>query len=310
MKVDFDHKNVDPDISPFSEPTAEANDEVDMALPQHALPAEKEMPPVMEPLPQHQSAEKNALHTETPVFHSPSGFPLMPRVQEVSEDADTEKSDNSSDSSNDSEGEYKTYTQEEIDREKQGYLLELDKLSMQGVTLTKKYSMEDTLEAIQYEYERIKMNMDTMNAVNFMRDVLKLVLTGVELANSNLGPILHLDGWSNEVTTDMHRYDHCLERLYKKHWRKGSMSPESELVFLLVGSMVMFHFKSKFFGGTRASASASTSAPCPWREAEAALAPTKATAGPSCAAPRRAAAAAAAAAARADLGLAWERLEV
>lgn len=149
---------------------------------------------------------------------------------------------------------------EEINREKQGYLLELEKLRQQGVQLTKAYSMQDTLEEIQYEYERIKMNQDSINAVNFMRDVMKLALTGVELANAKLGPVLHLDGWSKEVTSDMHRYDHCLERLYKKHWRKGSMSPESELLFLLLGSMIMYHFKSKYFGGTT---SAAPSAPPP-----------------------------------------------
>ena len=149
---------------------------------------------------------------------------------------------------------------EEINREKQGYLLELEKLRQQGVQLTKAYTMADTLEEIQYEYERIKMNQDSINAVNFMRDVMKLALTGVELANAKLGPVLHLDGWSKEVTSDMHRYDHCLERLYKKHWRKGSMSPESELLFLLLGSMIMYHFKSKYFGGTT---SAPASAPAP-----------------------------------------------
>jgi len=157
--------------------------------------------------------------------------------------------------------------QEEINREKQGYLLELEKLRQQGVQLTKMYSMGDTLEEIQYEYERIKMNQDSINAVNFMRDVMKLALTGVELANAKLGPVLHLDGWSKEVTSDMHRYDHCLERLYKKHWRKGSMSPESELLFLLLGSMIMYHFKSKYFGGTSTSAASATSRPAAARAA-------------------------------------------
>jgi hypothetical protein len=42
------------------------------------------------------------------------------------------------------------------------------------------------------------------------------------------------------------------------------MSPESELLFLLLGSMIMYHFKSKYFGGTtaqRAPPAAPASAP-------------------------------------------------
>lgn len=140
---------------------------------------------------------------------------------------------------------------EEIQREKQGYLLELEKWKMQGITTTKQFSMNDSLDDIQFEYDRIKMNMDTVSGVNFMKDAMKLMFTGVELANSKMGPILQLDGWSSEVTSDMQKYNNCLEKIYKKHWRKGSMAPESELAFMVVGSMLVFHFKAKFFGNVR-----------------------------------------------------------
>ena len=87
-----------------------------------------------------------------------------------------------------------------------------------------------------------------------MRDGLKMGVQGIELLNSKLG-ILELTnpdgpGWSEEVTSDMHRYEHCLERLYKKHWRKGSTAPELELAMLLFGSMGMYHFQRKMGGGS------------------------------------------------------------
>jgi hypothetical protein len=189
----------------------------------------------------------------------PTVMPRMQQMAPVAEEYEDEDEDEDEEEDYEQEDAFpapEPPLQEEINREKQGYLLELEKLRQQGVQLTKTYTMQDTLEEIQYEYERIKMNQDSINAVNFMRDVMKLALTGVELANAKLGPVLHLDGWSKEVTSDMHRYDHCLERLYKKHWRKGSMSPESELLFLLLGSMIMYHFKSKYFGGTTAAAPA------------------------------------------------------
>ena len=39
-------------------------------------------------------------------------------------------------------------------------------------------------------------------------------------------------------------YDNVLEKLYRKHWRKGSMSPEAELGMMLVGSAGVFHFQT------------------------------------------------------------------
>lgn len=130
--------------------------------------------------------------------------------------------------------------------EKQGYLLELEKMRRQGVVLTKQYTMDDSLEEIHFEYHRQQLNLDTVNTVNFMRDAMRLGLTSLELFNNRAGPFLDLDGWSQEVLRDPQRYDHALERLYKKYWRRSQMSPEMELLMLILGSMGMFHFKKRF----------------------------------------------------------------
>ena len=119
--------------------------------------------------------------------------------------------------------------------------------------------MSDSLEEIQFEYERLKNSIDVANGVGFMKDGIKMVAVGVEMGNAKIGPILHLDGWSDEVARDINKYDNALERLYKKHWRKGSMSPESELAFGLGSSMVIHHCKAKFFGGSGTSTVSSES---------------------------------------------------
>ena len=124
-----------------------------------------------------------------------------------------------------------------LSREKQGYLIELEKLRAEGVQISRPYSMSDNLEDIQFEYDRHRSNIDTLNAVNFMRDGMQFLFQGIEMANSKWGPVLQLDGWSKDVTKDMQRYINVLERLYKKDWRKGSMAPEMELSMLVGGSM-------------------------------------------------------------------------
>lgn len=119
-------------------------------------------------------------------------------------------------------------------------------MRMQGVHLSREYSTADSLEDIEFEFSRQKMNQDTVNSVALMRDTLKLIITGIELGNNRLGPFLNLDGWSSGMTSDMNRYDHCLERIYKQYFRKGSMNPLVELGFLMLSSMFMHHFKARF----------------------------------------------------------------
>ena len=131
---------------------------------------------------------------------------------------------------------------------KLGLLMELKKMRMQGVHLTREYSTGDSLEDIEFEFSRQKMNMDTVNSVALMRDTMRLIITGIELGNERMGPFLNLSGWSSTVTSDMSRYDHCLERIYKMYFRRGSINPIVELGFLLMGSMFMHHFKAKFTG--------------------------------------------------------------
>lgn len=147
---------------------------------------------------------------------------------------------------------------EEVTLEKQGYLLELTKFKQQGIELTRAYTMDDSLGDIQFEYERIKSNLATVNNVALIRDTLGFVFQGIEMANHKWGPILQLDGWADSLMQDRQRYDHVLERLYKKHWRLGShVSPEAEFGWLIGSSMVKHHLKMKASGGANPSPSAS-----------------------------------------------------
>lgn len=144
--------------------------------------------------------------------------------------------------------------------EKQSVLLELERLEKHhGVTLTKRYTMQDNLADMQFEIRRHLSNADEANMVKFMSDGMKLMCTGVELANSRFGPFLELDGWASSVTGDMTRYNNAFSKLYRKYWRRSTMSPEMELAFALIGSVAMHHFQRKaqgvMFGGTTKSAS-------------------------------------------------------
>lgn len=134
----------------------------------------------------------------------------------------------------------------EIEREKQGYLLELTKFKDDGIELTRDYTMDDALVDIQFEYDRIKTHLETKTNVAFVSDMLMFGFQGIEMANQKWGPILELNGWAASVQEDKPKYNRVVERLYKKHWRYGSMSPEAEFAWLVGSSMVKHHLKNKW----------------------------------------------------------------
>jgi hypothetical protein len=142
--------------------------------------------------------------------------------------------------------------------EKQQALLDLERLRMtQGVTLSKRWTLDDRLDDMQFEVRRHLLHAEEQSSISMLRDGLRLATSGIEMGSARFG-ILDLEGWSNEVCADMSKYDHSLSRLYRKYFQRGFSSPETELALALVGSMSMFHFKQKLskrmLGGMRAAA--------------------------------------------------------
>jgi hypothetical protein len=132
--------------------------------------------------------------------------------------------------------------------EKQGLLIELQALEARGVKLTRAFTMDNSVAELEFEISKHAACHATRNGVAFLRDALKLVVTGIDLGNAKLGPFLSIDGWAESVTSDIGRYDHTLERIYKRYWRRQQVNPIVELAGLLIGSMVTWHFRSKFLG--------------------------------------------------------------
>lgn len=132
-------------------------------------------------------------------------------------------------------------------------LLDLRQMEMQGVKLTKEWTIHDRAEDMTHELRRITLSMDEASNIGMMRDGLRLGVTAIEMMNKRIG-LLDLDGWSNEICRDLGKHDANLGRIYRKYWRRShSTSPEMEICMSLVGSMGMYHMKRKMssqvFGG-------------------------------------------------------------
>tara|TARA_A100001015_G_C15018766_1_gene726892 strand:+ start:1121 stop:1960 length:840 start_codon:yes stop_codon:yes gene_type:complete len=129
--------------------------------------------------------------------------------------------------------------------EKQSLLLDLQRLKMQGIKLSKEWSTEDRVEDLTLEIRRHTLHLDEVSNVQTMRDGLRLVCTGFEMMNNKFG-LLDLEGWSSEVCNDLNKHDQNLSRIYRKYWRRGqSSNPELDIAASLFASMGMYHFKRK-----------------------------------------------------------------
>ena len=198
-----------------------------------------EQPP--EPMPRIPEVPRPPTRPETsaPTIPMPRVAPSMPARPEpsvISEEA------------SDGEAEPGPRDPETQRLEKQGLLIDLQALQRKGVTLSRQFSMKDSIESIELELQKQQNNLSTAAAVTFMRDALRMAFTGIEIANAKMGPILSIDGWAESLSSDMKRFDGALERLYRRYWRKTTMSPIMELAWIILGSLVTCHFKNKFFG--------------------------------------------------------------
>lgn len=132
---------------------------------------------------------------------------------------------------------------EDDELSKRTLLLDLKQLEMQGVRLTREWTMDDRLEDMMLEMRRHTLAMDERANVNMMRDGMKIMVTGIEMMNNRLG-LLDLDGWSSDICRDLSKHDANLGRIYRKYWRRStSTSPEMDIALSLIGSMGLHHMK-------------------------------------------------------------------
>ncbi len=137
---------------------------------------------------------------------------------------------------------------EEEMREKQELLLRLEKLEMLGgCTLTRKFTMKDSVADIQYELERHLNNKESVGAIQTIRDGLKCVAGLCDLGNNMIGPVLPLAGFAEKWCDTVDKNDGAVEGIYRKYFSKrgGSSSPEMTLLLAFVGALIMTIAKNK-----------------------------------------------------------------
>lgn len=139
-------------------------------------------------------------------------------------------------------------TKEEELKEKFKYLRKLEDLERKGVTLSKRYNMDSSLNEMIGEYETIIAEKEKSNAIKFQGKMLMACITGLEFLNNKFDPFdIKLDGWGEQINENIDEYDEIFAELHEKYKSKAKMSPELKLLFQLGGSGMMIHMSNTLF---------------------------------------------------------------
>ena len=165
-----------------------------------------------------------------------------------SEEDDEEEDNDVDDESEELTKKEKQKTYEEIQREKQELLFNLERLQKQGYPPSKRYSMASSYEDMKFEHDRLKKQRDVEKSIKFSRKILMAVVSGVEFLNGKFDPFdIKLEGWSENIMENVSDYDEVFEELHQKYGESVKMAPELKLLGMLAGSGFMFHLTNSLF---------------------------------------------------------------
>jgi len=133
--------------------------------------------------------------------------------------------------------------------EKEALLYEIELLEKQGlIKLHRQLTMQNSLDEIQYQYDRANMIISTQQTVDWAKTGIKMGSSVLEAVLKRFGITL-VDGFSNNLCKDMSKFNKPLTKMYRKYWRRGTSSPEMELAMIVFGALAMTIMGNKGFMG-------------------------------------------------------------
>jgi hypothetical protein len=138
---------------------------------------------------------------------------------------------------------------EEERKKKRDLLTKLNRRTEEGYELSHRFTMDNTVEEMEEEYDRLTDAKSFTNSIEWQRSALVTLVSGLEMMNETYDPFdLKLKGYSDAVHSKVESYDPIFEELYDKYKGKGGVPPEMRLVWKLVSTGVMIHATNKIMG--------------------------------------------------------------
>lgn len=133
-------------------------------------------------------------------------------------------------------------------KKRRDMLTKLNRLGERGYELSRRFTLDDTLEEMEEEYERLSDAKRFTSSLEWQRGALVTLVSGLEMMNDKYDPFdVQLKGWSESVNENIEGYDDIFEELYDKYKGRGGMPPEVRLVWKLATSGFMVHASNSIF---------------------------------------------------------------
>lgn len=143
----------------------------------------------------------------------------------------------------------KPITAEDIMLEKQKIILEFARLEKRGVTFTKHFTLNSDLNEMKFELMKAKkifqLEKDLKIARNLLWNGTKVITFGSNLLSKYTPIDLELEGWPDEIKSNIYDYDDVLERLIEKYKSKVDAPPEIQLGYMLLSSAIQYSAANK-----------------------------------------------------------------
>lgn len=135
-----------------------------------------------------------------------------------------------------------------FDEEKAHLIFKLARAKRAGMPSSRTFTMASDIRDMRAEMARIDHELALDASLKFQRKILMASVSTIEFLNTRYDPFeLRLSGWSESMMDSMGDYDTVFERLHDKYKSKVKMAPELELLMMVAGSAMMFHFTQTMF---------------------------------------------------------------
>ena len=142
---------------------------------------------------------------------------------------------------------YNDYLDDDMDEEsrKRELLYQFHVMEREGTLLPAKYTLDSPLKDMELMYDRVIREREESSSIEWQKSMLITACTGIELLNDTVNPWkLHLNGWSNQVNDQAHKWNDIFRQIHVKHGNKiggKKIPPEIKLLFAIVVSAFSFH---------------------------------------------------------------------
>jgi hypothetical protein len=126
-------------------------------------------------------------------------------------------------------------------KEKKELIYALYVMEQDGHPVSKRYTMDDDIFEMRFEYNKLKNEDDLKTKVQSAWDWFHTGNHLVEYLNERLNPFdISMDGWSDLLDADKQKYEPHFRKLYKQFACKFQVKPAVQIAMLFGGQLAMF----------------------------------------------------------------------